>query len=154
MSNDFTVAAARVFATGAHAAVVAIRRDTGEDYIVHPLDVVCALQEFGVDYDADMLATCWLHDVVEDTQVTIQQIEDVFGFTVHFVHETHPRHTIFVSLAPHCFRLRLNTRNRVKHRNRTIENAQRPLNFNCEVNVARRVNNVDPLIVPKTGRRS
>lgn len=69
---------ARVFATAAHAAVKQMRKHTGEPYICHPAEVVELLREHGID-DPEMLAAAWLHDVVEDTGVTIDLIGTEFG---------------------------------------------------------------------------
>lgn len=44
----------------------------------HLRDVVNVLKEFGVK-DADLLAAAWLHDVVEDTSVTITKVKTEFG---------------------------------------------------------------------------
>ena len=69
---------ARVFATAAHAAVAQKRKYTGEPYIVHPAEVVSILR--GRDFVTDeMLAAAWLHDVVEDTNVTPLDIDEMFG---------------------------------------------------------------------------
>ena len=67
---------AQVFATAAHAAI-GQTRDSGEDYIVHPEAVVSLLQS--IPHNEDMLATAWLHDVVEDTQIGLGLIEKEFG---------------------------------------------------------------------------
>ena len=69
---------AKEFATVAHEGQ--LRKYTGAPYIVHPAAVVEILRE--VTDDPAMLAAAWLHDVVEDTPVTIEEIEDEFGFTV------------------------------------------------------------------------
>lgn len=77
---------ARMFATAAHAAVGQVRKYTGEPYIVHPADVVdilrvycgpCGTQDFRTMEDA-----AWLHDVVEDTKVSIDVIRTEFGASV------------------------------------------------------------------------
>ncbi len=47
-------------------------------YIVHPANVVSLLRSHGVS-DPTTLAIGWLHDTVEDTQATHEQIEQVFG---------------------------------------------------------------------------
>ena len=52
-------------------------RDSGEDYIQHPLGVAEILVEIGMDATSIMAAL--LHDVVEDTTVEIEQIEVEFG---------------------------------------------------------------------------
>ena len=53
------------------------RRDSGEEYIQHPLEVAEILIEIGMDTTSIMAAL--LHDVVEDTAVEIEQIEAEFG---------------------------------------------------------------------------
>ena len=69
---------ARGFATSAHHAVSQVRKYTGEPYISHPAELVELLREHGIA-DQQMLAAAWLHDVVEDTGVTIDLIECEFG---------------------------------------------------------------------------
>jgi (p)ppGpp synthase/HD superfamily hydrolase len=71
---------ARVFATAAHAAVAQLRKYTFEPYIVHPADVVRIVST--VEHTDEMLAAAWLHDVVEDTGVTIETIRSEFGESV------------------------------------------------------------------------
>src|SRR3546814_15693990 len=60
---------------------------------------------------------------------------------------------IFFRLAPHGFRLRLNTRNAVETSDRTVENAQGTLHLNGKVDVTRRVDDVEPVIVPEASGR-
>jgi (p)ppGpp synthase/HD superfamily hydrolase len=68
---------ARVFATAAHAAVAQLRKYTNEPYIVHPTEVVQILKT--VDHTDEMIAAAWLHDVVEDTGVTLETVRAEFG---------------------------------------------------------------------------
>ena len=44
----------------------------------HLRDVVGVLKEFQID-DPDLLAAAWLHDVVEDTSVTVEDVTAEFG---------------------------------------------------------------------------
>jgi (p)ppGpp synthase/HD superfamily hydrolase len=67
----------RVFATAAHAAAGQVRKYTFEPYIVHPAEVVSIVKT--VPHTSEMLAAAWLHDVVEDTAVTIEVIRKEFG---------------------------------------------------------------------------
>ncbi|MGA1623174.1 MAG: HD domain-containing protein, partial [Synechocystis sp.] len=53
------------------------RRKSGEPYIAHPVAVAGLLRDLGGD--EAMIAAGFLHDVVEDTDVTIEQIQDLFG---------------------------------------------------------------------------
>lgn len=68
---------AKYFAHGAHAAINQKRKYTGDDYIVHPAAVVEIVRS--VPHTEEMLAAAWLHDVVEDTGVLIEDIGFLFG---------------------------------------------------------------------------
>jgi len=69
---------AKQFATDAHAG--AVRKYTGEAYITHPAAVVEIIR--GVPHTKEQIAAGWLHDVVEDTDVTLEQIISTFGAMV------------------------------------------------------------------------
>lgn len=62
------------FAADAHAD---IRRRSGELYISHPVAVAMILAR--MELDSETLAAALLHDVVEDTHFTIEEIADEFG---------------------------------------------------------------------------
>ena len=71
---------AKKFATEAHASIDQRRRYTNEPYIVHPAEVVAILTNFSDKPPTDtMIAAAWLHDVVEDTPVSLAQIREQFG---------------------------------------------------------------------------
>ena len=53
------------------------KRASGEDYIVHPLNVALNLLNLGGD--RDMIIAGLLHDVVEDTDTTLDQLREMFG---------------------------------------------------------------------------
>lgn len=72
------VSQASYFAAGAHAAVGQKRKYSGEDYIHHPARVAALVRSAARHTDA-VIAAAWLHDVVEDTQVTLEQINRHFG---------------------------------------------------------------------------
>ena len=55
-------------------------RRTGEPYIIHPLAVKKILEEWGMDEDTIVAGV--LHDTVEDTDVTLEQVKEEFGETV------------------------------------------------------------------------
>lgn len=55
-------------------------RSSGEPYITHPVAVACILAEMRLDLETLMAAQ--LHDVIEDTPATFQDIEQLFGTTV------------------------------------------------------------------------
>ena len=52
-------------------------RASGEPYILHPIAVASILKDLGGSNA--MIAAGFLHDVVEDTDVTCEQIEEKFG---------------------------------------------------------------------------
>jgi len=68
---------ARSFAVAAHASIDHRRKYTGEPYAVH-LEAVADLVA-GVRSESETVAAAWLHDTVEDTPVTGEQIERAFG---------------------------------------------------------------------------
>ncbi len=69
-----TIAKAYEFASEKH---FGQKRLTGDDYIVHPLNVAYILTRIKADYET--LSAALLHDVVEDCAVSIKEIEDLFG---------------------------------------------------------------------------
>ena len=58
-------------------------RKTGEPYIVHPLAVKKILEEWGMDEDTIIAGI--LHDTVEDTNLTLDDIKQEFGESVAFL---------------------------------------------------------------------
>jgi GTP pyrophosphokinase len=52
-------------------------RQTGDPYVTHPLIVALLLAEYGMDQTT--LAAALLHDVVEDTEVTFDEVTEAFG---------------------------------------------------------------------------
>ncbi len=64
---------------------------------------------------------------------------------VHLIDERNARNAILIRLTPHRLRLRLHARDRVKHRNRAIQHAQRALDFHGEIHVAGRIDDVDAI---------
>lgn len=55
-------------------------RKSGEPYIIHPIQVGGILVHLGMD--AETVAGGFLHDVVEDTDVTLQELEEYFNSEV------------------------------------------------------------------------
>lgn len=72
---------AKIFATAAHAAVNQRRKYTEEPYIVHPEQVANFVANVP-GATPEMIAAAWLHDVVEDTEVTNDLITEIFGDVV------------------------------------------------------------------------
>lgn len=61
----------------AYAAHDGVTRKSGEPYIVHPLEVANVLAQMRLD--GETIAAGLLHDVVEDTDISLEQLHDVFG---------------------------------------------------------------------------
>lgn len=82
--DEVRVRQAQLFATVAHAAIGQVRKYTGEPYIEHPAAVVATLRRIGWTEDENSagLAAAWLHDVVEDTHITIGMVCQHFGSEV------------------------------------------------------------------------
>ena len=57
------------------------RRKTGEPYIYHPI-AVAKIVAYEIGLGATSIAAALLHDVVEDTHYTIEDIEQLFGETI------------------------------------------------------------------------
>lgn len=55
-------------------------RSSGEPYITHPVAVACIIAEMKLDHEAVMAAI--LHDVIEDTPYTEEQLANEFGSSV------------------------------------------------------------------------
>lgn len=68
---------ARIFSIAAHEAVGQKRKYTGEPYYHHPADV--AMTVYSVYGTNEMVAAAYLHDCVEDTNVSHLVIEREFG---------------------------------------------------------------------------
>lgn len=58
-------------------------RRSGEPYITHPLYVASLLVEWGMDIDSVVVGV--LHDTVEDTDATFEEIEELFGHDIAFL---------------------------------------------------------------------
>tara|TARA_B110000902_G_scaffold41908_1_gene45395 strand:- start:18091 stop:20310 length:2220 start_codon:yes stop_codon:yes gene_type:complete len=57
------------------------RRKTGEPYIFHPI-AVAKIVAYEIGLNAVSIAAALLHDVVEDTEYTIEDMERIFGETI------------------------------------------------------------------------
>ncbi len=86
---------ARTYAIAAHRNQV--RRYTGEGYVVHPERVAAAVAR--ETDDPEVIAAAWLHDVLEDTGASAEELTAQFGgrvaglvveLTNVFTADTHP----------------------------------------------------------------
>jgi len=59
------------------------RRVSGVPYILHPTSVACIIVDLGMDTDSVVAAL--LHDVVEDTPVTLEEVKAMFGEDVAYL---------------------------------------------------------------------
>ena len=77
MAMDPELAKAHLYASVAHSAAGQTRKYTGEPYMVHPYAVAQLLCWYGATND--QLAAAFLHDVVEDTEVTEDHLSAHFN---------------------------------------------------------------------------
>ena len=73
---------------------------------------------------------------------------EVGAGAVHLVDEADARDVVAVGLAPDGLGLRLDAGDGVEDRDGAVEHAQRPLDLDREVDVAGRVDDVDPVVLP------
>ncbi|MDO9585150.1 MAG: HD domain-containing protein, partial [Syntrophales bacterium] len=71
---------AYIFSAAVHKGQV---RLSGEPYLTHPLEVAGILADMKMD--ASTIVTGLLHDTVEDTLTTLEEIETAFGREVAFL---------------------------------------------------------------------
>lgn len=67
---------AKIFAINAHKGQIR-KNEPDKPMIMHPIAVGNLLEEYG--YDDNVIAAAYLHDVVEDTEHTIEEIQKEFG---------------------------------------------------------------------------
>lgn len=77
--NDL-IEKAENFAVRAHRRIEHQRKYTNQQYDVHLRSVAKRVAE--VTEDSEMIAAAWLHDVVEDTEATIGDVEREFGHAI------------------------------------------------------------------------
>jgi (p)ppGpp synthase/HD superfamily hydrolase len=74
--TNILVESALVFAARVHAGQK--RKSSDIPYIVHPVCVMLLLMEHG-EHDSELLTAALLHDTIEDTSVTLDQVRAEFG---------------------------------------------------------------------------
>ena len=76
---------AKLFALNAHKGQIR-KSEPDKPMIMHPIDVANILENF--DFDDNLIAAGYLHDVVEDTRFTIEDIRENFGDDITNLVET------------------------------------------------------------------
>lgn len=56
------------------------KRQSGEPYYSHPLEVAYMVSDYL--FRTDIIVTCILHDTIEDTKLTFEKIQEIFGEVV------------------------------------------------------------------------
>ena len=84
----------------------------------------------------------------------LDDIEEVRARDVHLVDISHAGDIVLLRLAPDRLCLRLDAASGRQDGDSAVENAQRALHLDREVNVTGRINDVDTMILPMAGRRS
>lgn len=90
--------AAMLYAMNAHKDQL---RDDGTPFIVHPATVAAIVSQ--VTDDEEIIAAAWLHDVIEDTDITYEQLDADFGrriadLVMEVTHEVHKNGNYFPRL--------------------------------------------------------
>ena len=98
---------------------------------------LCLSTDWNADRNRSCTCTVFNH---------VNAVKEVRADLVHFVNEHDAWNFIPICLTPNCLCLWLNTGVTVKNSNSAVENSQRTLNFNCEVNVARCVDDVHAVL--------
>lgn len=62
------------------------KRKSGEDYIIHPLNVAYILANINADYQT--ICSALLHDTIEDCETTKEEIENLFGSEITYLVES------------------------------------------------------------------
>src|SRR5262249_8904853 len=90
----------------------------------------------------------------------LHDAKEIRAGSIHLVHESETRDAVLVRLPPDSLGLWLYAANRAEHCNGAVEHAQRTLDLDREIDVSRRINDVDAmfwiLLVhagPERGRR-
>jgi len=106
---DNVIYKARVYSEAAHLAVGQVRKYTGEPYYTHPFAVAEMVENVGGT--KNMIAAALLHDVVEDTHITLRDIYLAFGDEVSTLvgwltdHQTHADGNRATRKANECHKL-------------------------------------------------
>ncbi len=76
-----------------------VKRKSGEPYILHPLEVALLLADMRID--ADGIVAALLHDVVEDTTYSLDELREQFGSAVANIVDGVTKFDTLIPNAPH-----------------------------------------------------
>ena len=113
------------------------------------LDQVDDADEVGLGADRDLEHE---RDRAEAALDHLDTAVELRAGAVELVDEAHPRHAVPVGLTPDGLGLRLDACDTVEDGDGTVEDAQRALHLDREVDVARGVDDVDGVVFPRAGR--
>ena len=88
------------------------------------------------------------------TQVFMHLVDhllEVGTRAVHLIDEGDAGHAVFVGLVPHRLRLRLHATHGAEHRHHAVDDTQRALHLDGEVDVTGSIDKVDLIAVPMCG---
>ena len=83
----------------------------------------------------------------------VETLKEVGADLVHLVREDNARNLVLVTLTPDRLGLRLYTLVGIENAYGAVEHAQRTLHLNSEVDVPRRIDDIETLFFPESGRR-
>ena len=113
------------------------------DQVDHPAEGLFQVRRAGADRQVyrDRLAA-------EPVADFVQRAEVIGPFAVHLVDQRDPRHVIFVGLTPDGFALCFDSLSGAEYHHAAVEHSQAPLDLGGEIDVARRVDQVDLDVFP------
>lgn len=77
--TDVNMARAEAWCIAAHSAVGQTRKYTGEPYWIHPLSVAALIQDLVPGAPTTVIIAAMLHDVVDDTGISLELVREEFG---------------------------------------------------------------------------
>jgi hypothetical protein len=136
-----------------------VRRDVDQVELLTLRRVVCphhGLHREKVDTPLELaLGPDWKlddgHGRVETVLDHVDAPEEIGADAVHLVDEAHPRHPVLIRLSPNRLGLGFHAGDGVEYSDSAVEDTQRPLHLDREVDVAGGVDDVDPVTVPFAG---
>ncbi|MDP2691337.1 MAG: HD domain-containing protein [bacterium] len=116
--DDYSPVINRAYRLAAYAHREQIRK-SGDEYMIHPVSIMNYLRS--IEVEESVLVAALLHDTIEDTSITIKDLEDLFGSevayivyflskekAVHFKNKDHRRLVYFEKLeAGFCFNYKI-----------------------------------------------